>query len=267
MTWEKLLAGLRSTDLERTKRSLALLPLAAFVMLYGVLAFLLDPSWRAAFVGLALCYFIAFLALGSDWFWARWYAVGLAWSGFLVGVYGMVSIGVVAPLVIYASLHGLVVLLLRGKKIAAIYEGQQDWRERYGLDEHGANRVGKAVTRTSGSLPTLVIWALAPKQPESLSIFGPSAALVGQMAVAAALTLAVLGLVSLIRNRTVGVFYLLAAAVSALLAFPLAGHATAMSNQLELQALLAASSVMALAALGAAFLPFVRPLAAYLRER
>src|SRR5687768_4755952 len=190
MTWERLLNGVKAIGYARTRRTLAQLALAVFALLYIFLSLMIDPAWRPAFVTLGFCYLVGFFAVGSEWFWGRWFVMGLGWSGFMVGAFSMVNVGPVAPLVFYTLLHGAMVASMKGKAVSDLYEGQTAWRERYGLDEYGVGRVGKAVTRTSASLPALVVWALGPKEPESLSFMvGASGVLVGSAFVLAALGL------------------------------------------------------------------------------
>lgn len=264
MSWDSVGKALRDMGFERTRRAVALLPLAAFVFLYGVLALLLDPSWRSAFICLAVCYLVAFVALGAEWFWARWYCMGLAYSGVMVGVFGMVSVGVVPALVIYAALHALIVLMLRGGKVAKLYEGQTAWRERFGLDEHAVSRLGKTVSRTSASLPSLVLWALAPKQPEQLSVLGLGG-VAGQALVVLALGLASLGLYALVRGRSLGACALVTAAVCAVVALALGGAPTLLAIPALGAGFGWAGGSLAPLLLAAAVAPLMGPLAAYLR--
>ncbi|MDX2020592.1 MAG: hypothetical protein SF187_10145 [Deltaproteobacteria bacterium] len=266
MSWKNVLAGLKSMPLERTQRAFALLPLATFVLLYCTFAMLLDEMWRPAFLGLAACYLIAFIALGSDWFWARWYTMGLAWSGVMVGVYAIVTMGAAAPLVIYAALHGAIVLLLRGGKLVALYEGQTAWRERYGLDEHGAARVGKAVSRTSASLPSLVLWALAPKPPENEALFAFAGSAFMTVTVWLTLLMAVGALFAFVRGRAVGACFLIAAAASVVFARLTMGAQVA-SSPVALQALVLGATTVAPLALCGAVLPIAGPVFRYLRGR
>ena len=87
-----------------------------------------------------------------------------------------------------------------GKKMAARYDLQEAWRERYKMDEFGVARLQKTVTRAAASLPSVIIWALAP---EGGGHGVPSAAL-------AALVLAAAGLRGLVRMRSWGVLALAA---------------------------------------------------------
>jgi hypothetical protein len=211
------------------RRALALLPLCVFGMLYLVLAMNAQPGWGAALVGLALAYFVGFFALAAGWFWARWFASGLGWSGFMVGVMALVMMGWIPALGIYAGLHGLVVLLLMGPKMEARYELLPAWRERYGMDEFGVARLGKAVTRGAGALPTLILWALAPRE-EALS----AVAVVQGLDVTrlAALGLLVVALMGFVKLRGYAVLGLAGAAVAIAVAagIPSGGEAMSMSS-------------------------------------
>jgi len=267
MRWDRFVESFRTMGLERTRRALALLPLAAFVLLYGILALLLEPAWSPAFAGLALCYLIGFVALGSEWFWARWYCVGLGWSGVMVGIFGMVSVGFVSPLVIYATMHGTIVLLLKGKSLSGLYEGQTAWRTRFELDDHGVIRVGKTVSRTSASLPALVIWALGPKQPTQLLAVAITSKSLSEWAVLAALVVAMFGIFALVRGRALGACLVVAAAGIAIVCLPTALPASVSSNQIAVTGLFAGAVLAAPLALLGAVLPLFRPLRNFLRGR
>ena len=45
------------------------------------------------FVALALCYGVAFVGVVAEWFWGRWFATGLAWSGVMIAVAALVMLG------------------------------------------------------------------------------------------------------------------------------------------------------------------------------
>jgi hypothetical protein len=160
-----LLAALEDFGFEKTRRAVAALTLSFFVSLYLMLSFSAPTGWGGAFLALALCYAVAFLAVTAEWFWGRWFAAGLGWSGVMVAVMSTVMLGWMWPLVIYGGLHGLVVVLLLGRRVAALYDLQEGWRTRFAMDEFGVARLRKTVTRSAASLPSLILWALAPKDP------------------------------------------------------------------------------------------------------
>ncbi len=101
----------------------------------------------------------------AEWFWGRWFATGIGWSGLMVAVFGMFMIGWVPALAIYGVLHALIVLPLAGKSMAARYDLQEGWRQRYKMDDFGVARLRKTITRSAASLPSLILWALGPKEP------------------------------------------------------------------------------------------------------
>src|SRR5207245_801657 len=141
--------------------------LSLFGLLYLVVSLNAPPGFKAGLFGLAACYLVAFLALGAEWFWARWFASGIGWSGFIGGVLSLVihpPPEILRIMLIYAGLHGLVVASLLGEKVAALYDMQEGWRARYGMDQFGVARLGKTVTRTAAALPSLIAWALFPKE-------------------------------------------------------------------------------------------------------
>jgi hypothetical protein len=154
------------------------------------------PEWLPLSVGMLLIYAVAFVGVAAEWFWGRWFATGLAWSGVMIAVAGLVAVGWMPVLAIFGTLHLLVVLSLTGKKMAARYDLQEAWRAKYKMDDFGVARLQKTVTRSAASLPSLIIWALAPKE-EGMAL--------------AALLLATAGVWGLVRMRSWGVLSLGAA--------------------------------------------------------
>jgi hypothetical protein len=208
---------------------------------------------------LMICYLTAVLALASQWFWARWFASGLGWSGFMLGLASLVMIGWQPSLAIYTVLHGIIVATLYGQQMAARFELQPAWRERYAMDEFGVVRLGKAVTRGAASLPTLIIWALAPREDDQMFIFG-----------SLALILAVAGLSGLVRLRSwsllalggaAGSLFAVAALGSNLSSSPLTGIDLPISG---LWAALQGSPAVGVAWLTLALAPFTLPALRYL---
>jgi hypothetical protein len=143
----KLLSSLQEFGFAKTRRAVAALVLAFFVVLYLFVSSNAPEGWGPAFLALSLCYLVAFLGVTADWFWGRWFASGLGWSGFMVALVSTVMMGWLAPLIIYGVAHGLVVLLLQGKKMTELYDLQAGWRERFKMDELGVARLRKTVTR------------------------------------------------------------------------------------------------------------------------
>jgi hypothetical protein len=206
---KRFLDGVKELGYEKPRSAVALLPLSLFSFVYLLGALNSPPEWKLALIGLSACYLTAFLALASEWFWARWYASGLGWSGSMVGLVALIMMGWSPELAIYGGLHAVIVVMLLGTKMAARYDLQPGWRQRYGMDEFGVARLKKAVTRAAAALPSLIIWALGPGE-------GQGAGLV----VGAATVLTLLGLHGLVKLRTWGVLALGGAGLAVLLGTP-----------------------------------------------
>jgi len=160
---ESISKRLNEIGFEKVRRAVAALVLSLFVSLYLLVSLNAPPGLGPAFLALAACYLVAFLAVAADWFWGRWFASGLGWSGVMIGIASMVQIGWSPPLAIFGGLHGLVVLSLLGKRMAAHYDMQEAWRQRYGMDEFGVARLRKTVTRAAAALPSLIVYVLVPR--------------------------------------------------------------------------------------------------------
>lgn len=271
----KWVAALQDIGFEKTRRAVAALSLSFFVTLYLILSFNAPPGWGPAFLALSGCYLVAFIGLAAEWFWGRWFATGLGWSGLMVAVLSLFMLGWAPALAIYGGLHGLIVLLLLGKKAAGLYDLQDGWRERFRMDEHGVARLRKTVTRTAASLPSVILWALGPKDP------GQGA---GHALFAAGLALLTVGgLTAVLRLRTWGLVALASAAAGLMVhsglharlpefqgAMPFfMGVSTAWSlgGLPGLVIVLALSSAVAGAALLIAAAPFARPMMRFFRRR
>jgi hypothetical protein len=263
------LKRLDEVGFERTRRAVAALSLSLFVTLYPLVA-LNAPQLAPALLALAGCYAVAFFGVVAEWFWARWFATGLGWSGVMVAVASMVMIGWSPPLAIYGALHAIVVVALMGTKMAARYDMQEAWRKRFGMDDLGVARLRKTVTRSAASLPSVILWALGPKEP------GQGMVLAGVGIVTA--LLAVAGLRGVVRMRSWG---LLALAASCVALFAVGGSAGMVSiSTAAAPGWLAGLGVVALAPwaagvcsllpailLGSALIPFARPAARFLARR
>jgi len=210
---KQLVERLNNIGFERTRRAVAALGLSVFVFLYLVLALVMSlngqEAWIPALVALSVAYAVAFMGVAAEWFWGRWFAAGLGWSGFMIAVVVLITAGGWNPVLgVYGGLHGLVVLMLSGTKMAERYEQQSGWRERYGMDEFGVARLRKTVTRAAASLPSVILYMLGPKDPNQ-GMLVAALALVGGVA-------ALGGLRGVVRMRTWGLAALGVALVSLL---------------------------------------------------
>jgi hypothetical protein len=203
---KQLLERLGNIGYEKPRVAVALLPLSLFSFVYLLGTLNAPPEWKGALGGLAVCYLTAFVALASEWFWARWFASGLGWSGSVVAVAAIIMTGWNPILAVYGGLHAAVVVMLLGPKMAARYDLQPGWRERYGMDEFGVTRLRKAVTRAAAALPSVIIWALGPRDGDGSLV-----------SLIAGISLAVLGVHGLLRLRTWGLLALGGAAAAVLI--------------------------------------------------
>jgi hypothetical protein len=185
------------------RRAVAAAVLAFFGILFAMVAYNAPPELVPLLTGLAGAYAVAFVGLVAQWFWARWYAMGLGFSGLILALIALFQLGVEPVVLFFGGAHVAICLALLGHGAASAFDGRRDWRERFRLDDNGVNRLGKAVTRAGASLPYLILAGLAPR--EGMSVVLGAVALVAGVA----------GLHGLIRLRTWGLFALAGAAVAA----------------------------------------------------
>jgi hypothetical protein len=255
-----------------TRRAVAVMLLCIFALLHVELALLLllngDHSgvWRVP-LGFGLCYGLAAFALTAGWFWARWFANGIAWYWFGLGLMllcvllmrreswqACVAVGV------FGAVHGLIVFCLGGRQMAEAYELQPRWRERLKIDEIAVRPVGRAVTLAAAALPELIVRTVGPR-PEVAGIMIGACGL--------------LGLWGLIRLRTWGVFAVGATAAGLVLATlgfvgpesvtvlgPITSGLAPMAAHLPLRLM----DAFAAGLLVLACLPFVRPVLRHLQR-
>ncbi len=221
------------------RRAIAAAVLSFYGFIYLLLGFSAPPEWSPALTAIAALYGIAFFGVVAGWFWGRWYAQGIGYWGLVSGVLGMWQIGPEPVLVFLTATHGVLALLLAGESMAAGFDGRNDWRTRFHLDDLGVNRLGKSVVRAAMSLPILLMWALAPTQPNQLAAMIP-------------LALGGAGVWALLRMRTWGIF-------------ALGGSACVLAGQASQGPSIAPLAIGAAVLLGAAVIPFAGPMAKHLR--
>ncbi len=192
-------------------------------------------------IGLGVAYGCGFVGVVSGWFWARWYTLGLAFSGVAMAcIAAWQAGGFYLELYILGGAHLAVVIGLLGVDSAAFYDGRRDWRERWKMDENAVNRLGKAIMRAGASLPYLIVMGLAPRQSlggEALSVL--------------ALGAGVAGLAGIVRLRTWALFAFAFSALASVASFASLGSG--------LPVWLVSAPFVAAALLASAVLPFARP--------
>ena len=218
---------------------------AAILAFYGLILFLLGgsvpPDNKPMIFALAAIYGVGFFGVVAGWFWGRWYASGIGMWGVVTAVMGIWQVGPEPVFVFLAITNGILPLFLAGDAMAAGYDGRPEWRARFHLDELAVHRLGKSVTRAAMSLPWLLLWALAPKQPADGALV--------------AVALAGAGIYGLFRLRTWGLFALAGAAGSTAL--------TAGASGGPALPLAAVSTLLLLGAVA----PFAAPIAKRLFDR
>jgi len=170
------------------RRAIALLFLGFYVTQFGMMAGFGPDEFFPAYLGLALCYGLAFVALAAEWFWARWFAIGVGHFGSLL-LLAMLTVGPEPILAFVGLTHLSVSLLLTGEGMAARYEYSEAASERWNFQEESLLLMRRAVMSAGSTIPILIIYALMPR-PDALGVL--------------ALGLGIVGLFGLLRARTWG---------------------------------------------------------------
>jgi hypothetical protein len=181
------------------RRALASIVFAFWFVMYLMNALMGGGPLVKLLYGMAGVYGLAFFSLVAGYFWARWYAVGVSLFGVIVAAIGLWQMGPEFQVLFIGITHLTATAMLWGSTMSELYDGQTAWRERFHMDDHAVQRLGRSVIRAGVSLPMVLIYGLAPKQPGSLVLWG------------AAAVLTIFGLRSLIKLRTTGVLMLGAA--------------------------------------------------------
>ncbi len=181
------------------RRAIALLLLGFYVTQFAMTAGLGPDETFAAYFGLALCYGIAFVGLAAEWFWARWFAIGVGNFGSLI-LLVLLKTGMEPLIAFFGFTHLTIWLSLLGEGMASKYEHSEATAERWNFQEESLILMRRAVKSAGTTLPFLILYALAP-QPEALQL--------------TALALGVAGLWGLLRGRTWGVLAMGSAGVIA----------------------------------------------------
>jgi hypothetical protein len=227
------------------RKACAAIGLAFFAVLFFLNGLLGPGPLMPMFLALAAAYLLAFFGLVAGWFWARWYTLGLAFSGLVTAIMLWWQVGAEPVVMVWGGIHLAVGIALIGRGPASVFDARKDWRERWRMDENAANRLGKAIMRAGASLPYLILAGLAPKQ--GLGLAG-----------VVALVAAVAGFWALARMRTWGVLALGGAAVAALVS---GGSAQVVSLGVPATVVVPAAGLIAAGLLAAAVAPFAGPLA------
>ena len=175
------------------RRAIASLMFAFWFVMYLMNALLGGGPLQKLLYGMASVYGLAFFSLVAGYFWARWYAVGVSLFGIIVAGIGLWQMGPEFQILFIGITHLTATVTLWGSGMSELYDGQMAWREKWHMDEHAVQRLGRSVIRAGVSLPMVLIYGLAPKQPAAMVLS------------LGALVLAGFGLRALVRMRTWGV--------------------------------------------------------------
>jgi hypothetical protein len=181
------------------RRAVAALMFAFWFVMYLMNALLGGGPLAKLLYGMAGVYGLAFFSLVAGYFWARWYSVGVSLFGVIVAGIGLWQMGPEFQVLFIGITHLTATIALWGASMSELYDGQQAWREKFHMDEHAVQRLGRSVIRAGVSLPMVLIYGLAPKQPAAMVL------------TLGAFALAAFGLRALVQMRTWGVLALGAA--------------------------------------------------------
>lgn len=182
------------------RRAIALLLLGFYVTQFAMTSWLGPEEMFACYLGLALCYGLAFIGLAAEWFWSRWFAMGVGNFGSLL-LLVLFKTGMEPIIAFFGFTHLAISLMLMGEGMAARYEHSEVTQERWNFQEDSLILLRRAVRSAGSTLPFLILYGLAPR-PEMLQL--------------AALGLGVAGVWGLLRLRTWGIFALGGAGLAAL---------------------------------------------------
>jgi hypothetical protein len=174
------------------RRAIALLILGFYVTQFAMTAWLGPDEMFACYLGLALCYGLAFLALGAEWFWARWFAIGVGNFGSLL-ILVLFKVGLEPIIAFFGFTHLAVAVLLLGEGMASRYEHSEATAERWNFQEESLVLMRRAVKSAGSTIPLLILYGLAPR-PEAVQL--------------TAVGLGIAGLFGLLRGRTWGLLAL-----------------------------------------------------------
>ena len=236
------------------RRALSLFMLGLSTTIFLLVALSMGGAWARCFYALAGVYGVGFFALAAGWFWARWYVMGISASGLTMAILGLVTAGWNIGLAIWGGVHLAIWAPLLGEGQADHYENRPEWRERYGIDEYGVLRIKRAVKGAATALPTLVFYALAPREGQALGL--------------ALVAVAAVGFYGLVRMRFWGVAMLMVSTVWT--AVSMASDVATRSDWMPMTGGhlgLTAIGLIALGALIVAVSPFVVPAYRFLRSR
>jgi len=144
------------------RRALALLLLGFYVTQFAMTAWLGPEEMFACYLGLSLCYGLAFIALGAEWFWGRWFAMGVGNFGSLL-LLVLFKVGFEPMIAFFGFTHLAIAVFLLGEGMAARYEHSETTAERWNFQEESLLLMRRATLSAGSTIPFLILYALAPR--------------------------------------------------------------------------------------------------------
>lgn len=234
------------------RRAFALLLLGFYVTQFAMTAWLGPAELFPCYLGLALCYGLAFVGLAAEWFWARWFAIGVGHFGSLL-LLVLLQVGMEPIIAFFGFTHLAIAVFLAGEGMASRYEYSEAAAERWNFQEESLVLMRRAVKSAGSTLPILILYALGPR-PEFLQY--------------AAFGLGVAGLYGLLKGRTWGVFALGAAGLVPLTQFLLGIHSAGYLLVNPMGYPMVSGTLIQLMAAGLLLVPlfFARPMLRFMRR-
>jgi hypothetical protein len=235
------------------RRAIAAAVLAFYAFIYLIMVFSMPSDWTRVMIAMAAVYGLGFFGVVAGYFWARWYAIGLGLSGLISAVVGMWQIGPENVLIFLGGTHAAISMMLWGDVMAKSFDGREEWRAKFHMDEHAVHRLGRAVIRIGISLPYILMYALAPRPGQGLD---------AELVALLTLGLAGVGTWGLLRMRTWSLLALAGAA--GLLAVGAAEGGIATTGDVGVN--MAGCALVGAILVTAALAPFARPVRDFLRR-
>ncbi len=181
------------------RSAISLIFLSLFFWNFLLAAVLGPDATFALLAALAAVYGVAFFGVAAQWFWARWFAIGLGNFG-TISLLSLLNNEADPSIIIFGGSHLLISLSLAGEGMAARFERSEAAAERWNFQEESLMLMRRAIRSAGMLLPLLILYTLAPPaEPTRVVVFA----------------LAAFGTWGLLRNRTWGLLGLMGAGVLA----------------------------------------------------
>ena len=107
----------------------------------------------ACYLGLALCYGVAFFGLAAEWFWARWFAIGVGNFGSIMLLL-LFKMGMEPIVAFIGFTHLIIAVSLMGEGMAAKYEHSERTQEKWNFQEESLLLMRRAIKSAGARSPS-----------------------------------------------------------------------------------------------------------------